>query len=73
MKKSVLLLALPLLVAAEVNWRHISSADGLIPVPAVGPEPTASLILDVDKDGISDFLIGSRNQGPAVAGHPSRG
>ncbi len=66
MKKFALLLALPLLVAAEVNWRHISSADGLIPVPAVGPEPTASLILDVDKDGISDFLIGSRNQGPAV-------
>lgn len=67
MKKSLLLLALPLLVvAADVKWRHISTADGLIPVPDPGPEPTASLVLDVDKDGIADFLVGSRYQGPAV-------
>ena len=74
MKKTLLLLAAPLLVmAADVSWRHVSTADGLIPVPGTGPEPTASLVLDVDKDGISDFMIGGRNNGPAVVWYRRQG
>lgn len=74
MKKTLLLFAAPLLLAAaDVSWRHISTADGLIPVPGVPPEPTAALVLDIDKNGVSDFVIGSRTQGPAVVWYRRQG
>jgi hypothetical protein len=74
MKKILLLFALPLFLgAADVRWRHISTADGLIPTPGAAPEPTATLVLDVDKDGVDDFLIGSRNNGPAVVWYRRQG
>jgi hypothetical protein len=37
-----------------------------IPEPGPSTEQTASLILDVDKDGINDFIIASRVTGPSV-------
>lgn len=42
------------------------SAKGDIPVPDAAPEPTATLVLDVDKDGVADFLIAGRHRGPSV-------
>ncbi len=62
----LLLSAVPALEAQGVVWRHISTADGLIPVPDAAPEPTALLVVDLDKDGVQDFVIGSRAAGPAV-------
>jgi hypothetical protein len=55
-----------LLAQTPVRWTHISSATGEIPLPFAEPEPTASLIVDVDKDGRQDFIIGSRINGPSV-------
>ena len=49
-----------------VNWEHLSSKKGDIPAPGPSTQQTASLILDVDKDGINDFIIGSRKVGPAL-------
>jgi hypothetical protein len=68
LSKSWLLLFACLALAAPVTvrWRHVSSATGDIPAPDAAPEPTASLILDMDKDGRQDFVIGSRNSGPCV-------
>ena len=49
------------------DWRHLSSKNGDLDSPGGSTEQTASLILDVDKDGLNDFVIGSRNApGPSM-------
>ncbi|MCK4783764.1 MAG: VCBS repeat-containing protein [Desulfobacteraceae bacterium] len=47
-------------------WTHLSSKNGEIPEPGPSTQQTAILILDVDKDGVKDFIIGSRVTGPSV-------
>lgn len=53
-------------LAAAPTWTFVSSKDGNLPPPNGGQEQTASLVLDVDKDGIDDFVITERTQGPSV-------
>jgi hypothetical protein len=46
--------------AAEENicsWQHLSTATSDLPVPANSNGQTAALVLDIDKDGINDFVI----------------
>lgn len=42
----------------RVPWTHLSSTKGQIPQPDVGRQ-VATLILDVDKDGVNDFMVAS--------------
>jgi hypothetical protein len=51
---------------STIEWVHLSSATGDLPPPSNATQQTASLILDVDKDGLNDFVIGSRRAGPAM-------
>lgn len=44
--------------AGRVRWQHLSSTAGQIPTPDVGRQ-VATLILDVDGDGVSDFVVAS--------------
>ena len=53
-------------VKSSINWEHLSSKNGDIPAPGPSTQQTASLILDVDKDGVNDIIIGSRKVGPAL-------
>ncbi|MEM7133170.1 MAG: Ig-like domain-containing protein [Chloroflexota bacterium] len=48
------------------TWDHLSSANGDIEVPNGGSEQTSSLVLDIDLDGINDFVIAERTQAPSV-------
>jgi hypothetical protein len=49
------------------DWSHLSSKDGDLAPPGGSTEQTASLILDVDRDGLNDFVIGSRQApGPSM-------
>ena len=48
------------------SWRHLSSARGEIEAPGPSTQQTAALIADLDKDGLQDFVIGSRVAGPSV-------
>lgn len=48
------------------EWTHLSSKNGDIPAPGPSTQQTACLILDVDKDGMNDFIIGSRVTVPSV-------
>ena len=50
----------------NVKWKHLSSVNGDLPVPNAGKEQTASLVCDIDKDGINDFAIAERTQAPAL-------
>lgn len=51
---------------SAIEWIHLSSAQSDIPSPGPSTQQTASLVLDVDKDGLNDFIIGSRVTGPSV-------
>ena len=42
----------------KIKWQHLSSTKGRIPKPDVGRQ-VATLILDIDKDGVNDFVIAS--------------
>ncbi|MHC4075085.1 MAG: FG-GAP-like repeat-containing protein [Planctomycetota bacterium] len=48
------------------EWEQLSTDSGDLEVPNNGGEQTASLILDVDKDGINDFVIAERSTFPSV-------
>ncbi len=49
------------------GWIHLSSANGDLPAPSNSLQQTASLILDVDKDGLNDFVIAIRREpGPSM-------
>lgn len=50
----------------SIKFSHLSSKNRDIPSPGTSTEQTASLILDVDRDDINDFIIGSRNAGSSI-------
>ncbi|MCK5218420.1 VCBS repeat-containing protein, partial [bacterium] len=56
----------PVIANSSVVWNHLSSKSGEIPVPSSGNEQTASLIFDIDRDGVNDFIICERTSGPAI-------
>jgi len=49
-----------------IRWTHLSSKTGDLPAPHGGTQQTASLVLDIDKDGVNDFVITERTQAPAA-------
>jgi hypothetical protein len=62
----VLLTAAAGLTAGETTWLVCSTEYGDLPVPNSGGQQTASLVLDLDKDGTDDFLITERTESPSV-------
>ena len=58
---------------AEIRWTHLSSETFDLPVPAVKPEPTASLVFDLDRDGDDDILVGARHAGPCLVWYRREG
>jgi len=52
--------------AAELQWKHLSSSTGDLPVPGTSPEQTGALVADFDKDGTNDFVISFRKVAPAL-------
>lgn len=47
-------------------WVHLSTTNADIPLPGPATEQTACLTLDIDQNGVKDFVIGSRNKEPAI-------
>ena len=54
------------LANGQSNWKNLSSERGEIPVPNEGNQQTCSVVCDIDKDGMDDFVIGERTKAPAV-------
>ena len=52
--------------AVNTEWTHLSSQNGNLPKPGISPQQTASLILDVDRDRVNDFVLASRTQGTSI-------
>jgi hypothetical protein len=52
--------------AYAVSWRHLSTAKGDLPAPNTGKQQTSSVVCDIDKDGVNDFVITERTKAPSV-------
>jgi hypothetical protein len=55
--------------AAGLRWLHLSSRRGELPVPGPSPQQTAALVVDLDRDGLNDFVLGFRVQAPALVAY----
>jgi hypothetical protein len=53
-------------LAADLQWKHLSSSTGDLPVPGTSTEQTGALVADLDKDGTNDFVISFRKVAPAL-------
>lgn len=53
--------------AASLEWQHLSTATGDLPVPSESNQQVIVLVFDVDQDGDNDFVIGARRTpGPSL-------
>lgn len=50
----------------NLGWRHISTLTGEIPPPGNSTQQTASLVADIDRDGVNDIVIGCRKAPPSL-------
>ncbi len=57
----------------EIKWKHLSSINGDIEIPNSGDQQTATLIVDMDHDGVNEFFITERTQAPAVVAYKKSG
>jgi hypothetical protein len=49
-----------------IVWKHLSSKNGDFPPPNTGTEQTSATVLDIDNDGVNDFVITERTVAPAM-------
>lgn len=52
--------------STTLTWTHLSTTAGHLPLPSGSSFQAASLILDVDNDGVNDFVIASQGEGGSV-------
>ncbi len=50
----------------DIAWKHYSTINGDFPVPNGGKEQTATLVTDLDNDGVNDFIITERTNANSV-------
>jgi len=50
------------------TWNHLSSAAGDIPSPGPSDQQTGSHVTDLNGDGVNDFVVVARVEGPSVTG-----
>ncbi|MBI4659870.1 MAG: VCBS repeat-containing protein, partial [Verrucomicrobia bacterium] len=50
----------------KIEWKHLSSKNGDLPVPGPSTQQTGSLVADLDKDGVNDFVLSFRKVAPAL-------
>jgi hypothetical protein len=62
-----------LVAQSSDGWKHISTATGDLPVPNGGNQQTATLVADLDKDGINEFVITERTSAPSVVWYRKSG
>lgn len=54
------------LPGAEINWTHLSSSNGDLPVPGGSTQQTGAVVADLDRDGVNDFVLSFRQAPPAL-------
>lgn len=49
-----------------LQWNHLSSKTGDLPVPGTSQQQTGALIADLDKSGVDSFVLSFRQVAPAL-------
>lgn len=49
-----------------IQWEHLSSANGDLPLPGESKEQTGAIVADLDRDGVNDFVLSFRQKAPAL-------
>lgn len=52
--------------APDIRWTTLSSKSGDLPAPGESTQQTGSLVADLDRDGVNDFVISFRAKAPAL-------
>jgi len=52
--------------AAAIQWQHLSSAKGDLPIPGESTQQTGAVVADFDQDGVNDFVLSFRKVPPAL-------
>jgi len=52
--------------AQNPSWKLLSSTGGAVPLRHTGTQQTASVLIDVNGDGIREFVIAERTMAPSV-------
>jgi len=55
-----------------LQWTHLSSATGDLPVPGPSTEQTGAVVADLDKGGVNDFVLSFRKTAPALVWYRHR-
>jgi chitinase len=55
-----------LVEASGLQWRHLSSRHGDLPVPGESTQQTGCVVADLDHDGVNDFVLSFRQKAPAL-------
>ena len=50
----------------QIQWKHLSSVNGDLPVPGESKEQTGAVVADLDNDGLNDFVLSFRQKAPAL-------
>jgi sugar phosphate isomerase/epimerase len=52
--------------SSNIHWKHLSSVNGELPKPWNSTQQTSALIVDLDKDGVNDFVVSCREVAPVL-------
>ena len=54
-------------IGEPISWTHLSTANGDLDPPSASQQQTSALVLDIDKDGLNDLVVGTRRDpGPSM-------
>ncbi len=63
---AILMVARLTVPAADLQWRHLSSSTGDLPVPGPSKQQTGAIVADLAKDGTNGFVLSFRQTAPAL-------
>ncbi len=53
-------------IDGRFTWKHLSSARDELPAPNIGDQQTATLVADVNEDGVNDIFLTDRSTAPSI-------
>jgi hypothetical protein len=59
--------------SGPVKWKALSTTTGDLPVPNDGEQQTCCIVMDIDRDGTDDFVVGERTRVPSVVWYKHNG
>lgn len=59
----------PLSAQKKLSWKHLSTVQHALPLPGTSKQQTAALVVDLDNNGVNDFVLGFRQKAPALVAY----